>query len=125
MATEEITSSDDLINVSDLRARVADLKARMDETHDGDAGEGLEDWEADELAALTDLEAQVGGYGDSKTLIRETYMPRFAEEEAESLYGFESGDWPFHLIDWDRAAGELAADYASVSFKGETYLIRS
>lgn len=87
-----------------------------------------EDWE--ELQALKSLavegESATGaGWESGKALVHESYFTEYAEDSAESIYGFDSSIWPFTHINWELAADELKQDYHRLDFGGETFYVRS
>ncbi len=129
--TQEISNSDDLIDIRDVIDRFEELEANgaaVDAT-DGDADEN------EEYRSLQALLNECDGKGGDHqwrgdwypvTLIRESYFEEYAEQLASDIYGKEinSATWPFNCIDWERAANELRIDYTCVEFDGETYLTR-
>lgn len=59
------------------------------------------------------------------TLILESDFEEYARDYAEEIGAVPvDARWPCNAIDWERAADELAMDYTSVEFRGDTYLIR-
>lgn len=90
-------------------------------------GDFTED-EADELAILEKLNDEASGYGDwdhGETLIHRSHFVEYAHQLAEDI-GAISGDetWPATCIDWEKAAEELEADYMTIDFDGEEFLMR-
>lgn len=84
--------------------------------------------EAEELAALEELESEITDFMHGATMILERDFESYAEELAEDITpGFSSTNqvWPFTCIDWGQAAKELAMDYTSVEYQGDTYLVRA
>jgi len=129
-------TTDDIIDVRDIIARVEELEARAPQTpEDVMPGTG-EEREADavELAQLSALlDALNGAGGDEQwrgdwypvTLIRDDYFRTYAQELAEDcdLINADAA-WPARCIDWDQAARELRTDYESVTYAGVTYWTR-
>ena len=128
--TQEITSSDDLIDVRDIIARVEELESTVDEddqdTYDVD--------DAAEYAVLTSLLSDLCGNGGDEqwkgdwypiSLIRDSYFEDYAQELADDIGAINSdATWPNNCIDWERAARELQVDYTTVEFEGATYWYR-
>ena len=115
--TEEITNSEDLIDSRDIIARLEDLRE----------DDELEDWEKDELEALTALDRDGRGlfsdsWEDGVGLIRDSYFEEHARQYAEDI-GAISNDarWPANCIDWNYAAEQLKADYTCLEFDGVEY----
>lgn len=118
-----ISNLDDMINSSDVIARIEELlEARPLDTEDNA-----------ELNALMSLAEEGEGAADwhyGETLIRDSYFQEYAENLADELGYLEQGaqgaqpTWPFTCIDWEKAADELQTDYFSVDFDGITYWIR-
>lgn len=118
-----ISNLDDMINSSDVIARIEELlEARPLDTEDNA-----------ELNALMSLAEEGEGAADwhyGETLIRDSYFQEYAESLADELGYLEQGSqgaqptWPFTCIDWEKAADELQTDYFSVDFDGITYWIR-
>lgn len=141
--TNEISHTDDTIDVRDIIARVEELREERDTFVLGDP-EGNEtpapgQWaidcpdDAEELATLEELLNELCGSGGDEqwegdwypvTLVRGSYFQEYAQELAEDC-GFSTGnEWPARCIDWEQAARELQWDYSSVEFNGVTYWYR-
>jgi hypothetical protein len=94
----------------------------------------LDQDEADELQALTELLAELKGNGGDEqwngdwypvTLIRDSYFREYAVELADEIGAVDSNaGWPNNCIDWEEAARELRMDYSSVEYAGITYWYR-
>lgn len=120
----EISNTEDLLDVRDIIARVEYLQEETDRTED----EGFE------LASLETLLDELRGNGGDKkwqgdwypvTLIRDSYFEDYARELAEDIGAIDkSAQWPNNCIDWEKATRELQTDYSSVEFDGETYWYR-
>jgi hypothetical protein len=146
--SREIDNGADIIDSRDVIARIEELQDERqflaDEVEEAEAGDdeaatqaaraALAEWdggdEAQELRALMALQDEAEGYSDwthGATLIRDSYFPEYARDLAEELHGnkIRDAEWPFSHIDWDAAADKLLADYASVSFDGVDYWVRS
>lgn len=119
--TQEISNSDDMIDVRDIIARVEGLAHSLD-------AEDLSD-----LAMLESLLSDLKGNGGDKQwegswypigLIRDSYFVEAMQELVQDI-GDLPEDIPGYLvIDWDATAGNLRADYSSVEFDGITYWYR-
>jgi hypothetical protein len=121
-----IDNLDDLIDSSDIIARIEALTADRD-----DAGNhwDVTSHEAVELASLEKLAAQAEPYAADweygETLIRDSYFETYAQELAEDCGMIDANAaWPARCIDWEQAARELQADYTTIDFAGVTYWIR-
>ena len=146
-----IDSRDVIARFEELESERADLETDIETAQDdldnetnadetdalqtilNDAKAALKSWDddnGDELKSLKDLADQGESYASDwqygATLIRESYFETYARELVEDI-----GDLPKELppyiennIDWEGVADELKADYTSVDFDGETYLIR-
>lgn len=130
--TTEITSSDDVIDVRDVIARVEFLE----QLHTERVGlnDVLDNCEREELATLTALLEDLEGNGGDEewrgswypvTLIRESYFQDYARELAEDIGAINrDAEWPNNCIDWEAAANALLVNYTSTEFKGVTYYYR-
>ena len=90
--------------------------------------------EAEELDRLTEIMADLRGYGGDEqwrgdwypiTLIDDVMFQTYAEDLANEL-GLvnDNPQWPYTCIDWEQAARELREDYTSVSVAGREYWYR-
>ena len=84
------------------------------------------DDEKTELEELETLKNEISDFKHGETMIPENDFEDYARELAEDI-GAISGneEWPCNCIDWERAARELAMDYSTVEYQGDTYLVRS
>jgi hypothetical protein len=118
----DIITTDDIIDVRDIIARVEDLESCPNEE------------EVAELATLTALLDELNGAGGDEqwrgdwypvTLIRDDYFRTYAQELAEDCGMIDANAvWPARCIDWAQAARELRMDYTSVTYAGVTYWTR-
>lgn len=81
-----------------------------------------------ELSALKALADEAEGYADDwhhgATLIRDSYFVDYCEELVKDI-GDLPKDLPGYLvIDWEKTADNLQADYTSVEYDGVTYWVR-
>ena len=81
----------------------------------------------EELEELETLENEISDFKHGETMIPENDFEDYARQFAEDIGAMEGvGDkWPCTCIDWERAARELAMDYSTVEYQGDTYLVRS
>ena len=91
-----------------------------------DATEAFSDDEKSELDELETLENEISDFMHGETMIPENDSEDYARQFAEDI-GAISGDerWPATCIDWERAARELAMDYSTVEYQGDSYYVRS
>jgi len=129
----KLDSSEDVIDVRDIIARVEDLRhVRGD---DLDAEEALELTESDatELAHLEAVLADLAGNGGDEqfegdwypiTLIRDSYFTEYARETLEDC-DYISKDFPHWIeIDWTATARNIRMDYTSTEIDGVIYWYR-
>ena len=136
----EISNSEDMIDSSDVIARIDELEGLVtdltDQIEDADKDdrdidtldEELIDIQ-DELEPLVKLQEQADGYAadwqHGEALIRDSYFQEYAKQLAEDTCEIGSNaSWPLSCIDWEQAAEELQQDYTPVEFDGETYWIK-
>jgi hypothetical protein len=93
------------------------------ESADADFG----DDEKTELDELETLENEISEFMHGETMILENDFEDYAREMAEDTHGkaVREATWPFTCIDWEQAARELAMDYSTVEYQGESYYVRS
>jgi len=119
---------DNLVHVDLIDGVAEDITAFGQTCDDADVGEEL-----DELLPLLRLDAEgrdaCSEWDHGEALIRDDYMPQYAEQLADDLgfigQGVDTNRWPFDCLDWDKAADELKYDYTRVDFDGQDYWIRS
>lgn len=107
--------------LSDLKDVVSESEGNL-ESAEADFG----DDEKTELEELETLKNEISDFKHGETMIPENDFEDYARELAEDI-GAISGneEWPCNCIDWERAARELAMDYSTVEYQGDTYLVRS
>lgn len=109
----------DEFGITDWRDAVA-VESAMEEYPD----------EADEIDRIVALLLEIDNYGgdrpeDGIFLIAEDDFTEYARCFAEDIGAIEDdARWPAYCIDWQRAADELATDYTSVEYDGQTWLYR-
>jgi hypothetical protein len=129
----EISSNADVIDTRDVIARVEELETEIEEYRDAGDTAAAEELEV-ELKPLADLLDELAGRGGDEewrgvwypvTLVRDSYFTEYAEELARDIGAVnDAATWPNSCIDWERAAQELKADYATVEYEGVTYWYR-
>jgi len=118
----------------DPNAGVIDGRELVDRIgwHEIDEEDGLEAGDAEELAALRKLVAEVEGisgeqcrYGVSIVgdgFFTEYIRNRFVDTQ-DSDHSVDIGTWPFSHIDWDAAADEEKRHFSSVTFEGRLFWV--
>lgn len=88
-------------------------------------GDGLDEWEAEELAALYRFRRNAWyamyQWEDHPGLISAGYFPQWAESEAQDLYGKEAVQSAYFDLDSfedDRRAGMSEVDYDGTTYYG-------
>jgi hypothetical protein len=116
--SKEIDGSMEYIDSRSVIERIAELTDNN----------SLSDEEKAELASLESLKEECQPYcGDweyGALLIHEDKFAEYAQDlfrDTTDLSTATLDRWPFNCIDWSKAAQELAQDYFSVEFDGETY----
>lgn len=83
--------------------------------------------EIEELASLLGLKSEAEGYCDwrgGESMIALHYFVNYCEELCKDI-GAVPQDVPGYIvIDWEATAENIKADYTSVDFDGEEYLVR-
>jgi hypothetical protein len=147
---DEITGSEDLISLADVRARLAVLKpfhvedtrthadlgahASQDSAHDWISEQDDETWpdlevvsydeELDEQDELRQLEAELTAMGtDNAVAIRASAWPDMARDDAEGMYGADALAGLDAYIDWDRYQADQATDMTEIKFRGTDYYV--
>lgn len=128
--SREISKFEDVIDSRDVIDRIAYLEQEMADISEECSEQGidcvqdddiLQEYEA--LVALAEEGSDSPDWEHGETLIRDSYFREYAEQLADDMGLQVSNEWPFRHIDWDAAARELQADYASVDFDGVMYWI--
>lgn len=126
-----------VIDSRDIIARLEELQDELDaieqddDLSDDERKEAVAEWHEDnddEYLPLVALNDECEGYGDwqyGETLIHRSYWVDYCIEMVS-----DTGDLPKEIpayieIDWSKTADNLEADYASVEFDGQEYLIRN
>jgi hypothetical protein len=135
MNTQEITTSDDIIDSRDVIARMDYLRSFCEdedgeiltpETAPEDHANMDEIEEYAKLQALCDeAEDYSSDWKYGATLIRDSHFQAYAQDFAEDIGAIDrNAEWPLGCIDWEKAADELKSDYTAVEFDGVTYWVR-
>lgn len=107
---------------------------KLDELRESvkDAETALLEWDAEdegqELKALLALQDEAEGYASGwkygAELIREDYFTDYCQELVIDIGDLPKDIPDYLVIDWDKTADNLKADYKEVDFDGATYLVR-
>jgi hypothetical protein len=120
-----ISNSDNRIEISDIEARIEELREARDDLYESDAwNPGVYDVseDAEELKTLELLFDTVDGDGDS--LIRVSHWKRYIIDEwAQVVVDSNLPDLLKNNIDWQGAANDASSDHTSVDFDGVNYLV--
>lgn len=127
---DAIDNGEDFINATDVDARIADLETTQKGLRRH--GNDLEDWDAEELAALRELRDDARGlagsgllsWPGSVTLIRDSHFGDYARDLADDTGDCRDEGSVSAYVDWQAYADALKQDYASVDFGGVTYWAR-
>ncbi len=92
----------------------------------------LEEWDesadGDELRALKSLAEEAAGYAADweygETLIRESYFTQYCIEMVQDIGDLPKDIPDYLVIDWEKTADNIRADYTEVDYDGVTYLVR-
>lgn len=120
-----ITNDNDIIDSRDIIARIEELEELIE-------GEGCDDTcdeyraELETLKALAEQgESESSDWIHGETLIHRRYWVDYVADLLADC-GDLPRDLPHYIeIDWEATAGNIEADYASINFDGQEYLIRS
>lgn len=134
MSTNDL-NLEDIIDVHGCIERVDELRQERENFELPSEWAGLNPDDAEELAFLESILADLeGGGGDEywegswypTTLIRDSYFEDHARDLAEDVCSdaVANAGWPLTCIDWKQAARELQMDYTSTEIDGVTYWYR-
>jgi hypothetical protein len=114
--TEDILDSRNVIDRrEELETGYADEMLTADEEHELLA-----------LRALCEKGEDCSDWEHGEALIRHSHFTEYVQQFADDAgYLSSTTSWPYTCIDWDRAAGEVLADYTEVDFDGVVYYVRS
>lgn len=137
--TKEISNTDEIIDSRDVIERIEELESDLEtlkEEYDGDDEDkrGLVQIEQDiedvniELKPLKALAGEASGYAPDwecgECLIHRDYFVKYCEELLEDIGALPAEIPGYIVIDMDATADNLEADYTTVDFDGQEYLIR-
>jgi hypothetical protein len=138
---DEITGSEDIISVKDVKERIGCLRPFRLEFDNGDfPASGFafyleaKEWiinhpviviedgdESDELEALQALLPDLEGVSDDSYLVNDDYLIEWVQDENEL-----SEDSPlFMFVNWEAVANTYKSDMNYVGFRGSTYWVRA
>jgi hypothetical protein len=150
---DEITSSEDLISLTEVRARIEHLRpyhvedTRVPESAVTDPtveafGTEVEataymqdnfqpylmvvtfDDEAEELTALRALESEMSGQGSKRvSAINEDYLRTAVEDDTEGMVGADAISVLGEYVDWDRMTDERRAQLTEVTYRGTVFYL--
>ena len=113
-------SSEDVIDLRDVIARVEELEEEIEQEGDLMVFE--------EMAKLTALLDECKGLGGDEEWRGDWYPVTLIRDACFRTYAIGAvpadATWPLTCIDWKQAAEELQMDYSAVTFNGETYWTR-
>lgn len=122
--SDNINTSNDVIDVRDIIARIEELEEEQPIESDDDLAE---------LDALKEVMEELKGQGGDEqwdgdwypvTLIRDSYFADYAQELVTDC-GYISKDMPSWIeIDWEATARNVQQDYTSIEIEGVTYWFR-
>lgn len=118
--------------IEDLNEEIKDLESYFQDTNDEEIAteikEKLEELQdlRDELQPLLDLKDEdIPEWDYGATLIPESEWVNYVEDLVTDCE-FVSNDVPWWIvIDWQATADNVAADYATVEYDGDTYYYRN
>lgn len=118
--------------IEDINEELHDLESDFQDTNDEETAteikeklELLQDLK-EELQTLLDLKAEdIPEWDDGATLIPESEWVEYVEDLVRDC-GYISNAIPWWIvIDWQATADNVAADYATVDYDGDTYYYRN
>ena len=86
----------------------------------------LETWDDEfkEIEDINEIEENCEDFQYGATLIHEDYFEDYCRDLVEDC-GYISKDFPSWIeVDWEATASNMSADYTSVTYQGESYLVR-
>jgi hypothetical protein len=118
--------------LDELRDLLDDPRYDYDDEPDTDVLAELSEDDRERVDTLREVlkdlpeETYVGSRGSwGCILTHEDYFTEYARELAEEIGAVNGNEsWPLNCIDWEYAAKELAYDYTSVEYDGDTYYVR-
>ena len=132
----------DYIDTRDLAERREELRAELDESYKemifsleieqgADIEEAVNKWteenkdELEEIKEIDHLAYNVSEFYNGETLIPECEFEDYVKELVED-YGYIDKDMPWWIkIDWESTAANVAQDYSTIEYGGNTYYYRN
>jgi hypothetical protein len=117
--------SEDYLSPGDVDRLITDLETAPRSQWEDEASYEADMGTLEELKAFRDEVtgyAGVARWNNGMTLVRDSAWDKFAEEEAESLYGKAAVDSGYLAL--DRFAQDLLTDYQDASLDGVTFWFR-
>lgn len=136
--SSNIDTSNDIIDVRDMIARIEELRDNLSDIdelraeNDGELSDEVLEEQAELEALKAVMEELQGKGGDEQwegdwypvTLIRDSYFEDYARETVEEC-GYLGKDIPSWIeIDWEATARNVRMDYTSIEIEGVTYWFR-
>lgn len=122
--SDNINTSNDVIDVRDIIARIEELEEEQPIESDDDLAE---------LDALKEVMEELKGQGGDEQwdgdwypvkLIRDSYFEGYAQELVEDIGNMPNGIPNYIVIDWEATARNIQQDYTSIEIEGVTYWFR-
>ena len=84
-----------------------------------------QDWqeEINQITCIDELEEEISEFSFGETLIPEDDFTEYCKDMVED-YLYNVPDFIKDNINWDGVASDLEVDYSSVTYQGESYLVR-
>lgn len=138
---EEIDANADMLNSSDIIARVEclaewikaqgfDPDSEPDHDEVEERANANEIWDAfaeyEPLKKFCDEgEGYAPDWNHGETLINDAYFTEYAEQLAEDIGAVDrDAAWPKNCIDWEAAADQLKTDYTAIEYDEQTFWVR-
>ena len=107
------------VKLGELKRALVDAAQELDEWDEGEDAEELK-----ELKAFAEEGEGCDDWEHGCTCIHESYFTEYCQDLVSDI-----GDMPkeiphYIVIDWEATANNLRADYTSIEWGGETYLVR-
>ena len=105
-----------------------DLISYIDNSEDEDVQKWKEDNsdDFDHIEEIDELEDEISDFSFGETLIPEDDFTEYCKDTAEFLYYLKDvPDFIKNNINWDGVASDLEVDYSSVTYQGESFLVRA
>ena len=98
----------------------------IDDSEDEDVQEWRDDNSDDfeHIDEINELEEEISGFSFGETLIPNDDFTEYCKGMVED-YLYNVPDFIKYRINWDGVASDLEVDYSSVTYQGESYLVRA